>query len=134
MPPLSGITIVSIEQAVSAPFATRQLADLGARVIKVERPDTEDFARSYDETVLGMSAYFVWINRSKESLTLDLKQPQALEVMRRLIGRVDVFVQNLAPGAADRLGLSADRLHPDFPRRWNGWVTRSTTAASAGVP
>ena len=116
MPPLSGITVVSIEQAVSAPFATRHLADLGARVIKVERPDTGDFARSYDETVLGMSAYFVWINRSKESLTLDLKQPQALEVMRRLISRADVFMQNLAPGAADRLGLSAENLHPEFPR------------------
>lgn len=116
MPPLSGITIVSIEQAVSAPFATRQLADLGARVIKVERPGEGDFARSYDETVLGMSAYFVWINRSKESLTLDLKHPQSSEVMRRLVDRADVLVQNLAPGAADRLGLSFEKLHPDHPR------------------
>lgn len=116
MPPLSGVTVVSIEQAVSAPFATRQLADLGARVIKVERSDTGDFARSYDEAVLGMSAYFVWINRSKESLTLDLKHPWALEVMKRLVGRADVFVQNLAPGAAERLGLSFEKLHPEYPR------------------
>lgn len=116
MRPLSGITVVSIEQAVSAPFATRQLADMGARVIKVERPEEGDFARSYDETVLGMSAYFVWINRSKESLTLDLKHPQAAQVMERLVDRADVLVQNLAPGAADRLGLSFEKLHPDHPR------------------
>ena len=116
MPPLSGITVVSIEQAVSAPFATRQLADLGARVVKVERPDTGDFARSYDGTVRGMSAYFVWINRSKESLTLDLKHPMAPEVMERLVDRADVLVQNLAPGAADRLGLSFEKLRQDHPR------------------
>ena len=116
MRPLSGIAVVSIEQAVSAPFATRQLADLGARVVKVERPDTGDFARSYDGTVRGMSAYFVWINRSKESLTLDLKHPMAPEVMERLVDRADVLVQNLAPGAADRLGLSFEKLRQDHPR------------------
>jgi itaconate CoA-transferase len=116
MPPLSGITVVALEHAVAAPFTTRQLADLGARVIKVERPGTGDFARSYDETVRGMASHFVWLNRSKESLTLDLKSPQAGEVMFRLIGRADVFVQNLAPGATDRLGLSADALRAAHPR------------------
>ena len=94
-PPLAGITVVSIEQAVAAPFATRQLADLGARVIKIERPDGGDFARGYDRTVAGLSSYFVWLNRSKESLTLDLKQPAGLDVLARLLERADVFVQNL---------------------------------------
>src|SRR5712664_1686735 len=107
MLPLKGITVVAIEQAVAAPFATRQLADLGARVIKIERPDGGDFARGYDKTVKGLSSYFVWLNRSKESLTLDLKQPRALELLGRLVDRADVFVQNLAPGAIDRLGVSA---------------------------
>ncbi len=116
MQPLSGITVVALEHAVAAPFTTRQLADLGARVIKVERPGTGDFARSYDETVRGMSSHFVWLNRSKESLTLDLKAPRAGDVMSRLVDRADVFVQNLAPGAADRLGLSAERLRGDHPR------------------
>ena len=115
-PPLSGITVVSIEQAVAAPFATRQLADLGARVIKIERPDGGDFARSYDRTVGGLSSYFVWLNRSKESLTLDLKQPAAQDVLAALIARADVFVQNLAPGAADRLGLGATGLCARDPR------------------
>lgn len=110
MRPLDGITVVAVEQAVSAPFATRQLADLGARVIRVERPGEGDFARRYDETVRGLSSYFVWLNRSKESLTLDLKHPRAGEIMARLIARADVFVQNLAPGAAERLGLGADAL------------------------
>jgi len=114
--PLHGITVVSIEQAVSAPFATRQLADLGARVIKIERPDGGDFARSYDLTVGGLSSYFVWLNRSKESLTLDLKQPAAKEVLARLIARADVFMQNLAPGAADRLGVGAADLRARHPR------------------
>ena len=114
--PLDGITVVSIEQAVAAPFATRQLADLGARVIKVERPGTGDFARGYDETVNGLSSHFVWINRSKESLALDLKQPQALEALKKLIAQADVFVQNLAPGAAARLGLGADALRAHHPR------------------
>jgi crotonobetainyl-CoA:carnitine CoA-transferase CaiB-like acyl-CoA transferase len=103
--PLSGLTVVSCEQAVAAPMATRHLADLGARVIKVERPGTGDFARQYDETVKGLSSHFVWLNRSKESLTLDLKQPAAVEVMHRLLERADVFVENFAPGAIERIGL-----------------------------
>jgi itaconate CoA-transferase len=115
-PPLQGITVVSIEQAVAAPFATRQLADLGARVIKIERPDGGDFARAYDTTVNGLSSYFVWLNRSKESLTLDLKRPAARDVLARLIERADVFVQNLAPGAADRLGAGASALRARHPR------------------
>jgi itaconate CoA-transferase len=115
-PPLAGVTVVSIEQAVAAPFATRQLADLGARVIKVERPDGGDFARSFDQTVKGLSSYFVWLNRSKESLTLDLKHPAAPAVLSRLLERADVFVQNLAPGAADRMGLSAPGLRATYPR------------------
>ena len=104
MLPLEGITVVSLEQAVAAPLATRQLADLGARVIKVERPGTGDFARGYDTTVKGLSSQFVWLNRSKESLTLDLKRPDAAAVLARLCERADVFVQNLAPGASARLG------------------------------
>jgi itaconate CoA-transferase len=116
MLPLRGITVVAIEQAVAAPFATRQLADLGARVIKIERPDEGDFARGYDATVKGLSSYFVWLNRSKESLALDLKQPEAQEVLARLLQRADVFVQNLAPGAADRLGTGAADLRARYPR------------------
>src|SRR3954463_75425 len=104
MRPLEGITVVSIEQAVAAPFATRQLADAGARVIKIERPDGGDFARGYDTSVNGLSSYFVWLNRSKESLTLDLKRPVCGGVLERLLSSADVFVQNLAPGAAERLG------------------------------
>jgi len=115
-PPLTGLTIVSVEQAVAAPFATRQLADLGARVIKIERPDGGDFARAYDTTVNGLSSYFVWLNRSKESLTLDIKASDTRGVLDALIGRADVFVQNLAPGAADRLGLSASALRARHPR------------------
>jgi itaconate CoA-transferase len=114
--PLEGITVVALEQAVAAPFATRQLADLGARVIKVERPRTGDFARSYDATVNGLSSHFVWLNRSKESVTLDLKQEGAREVLERLLGRTDVFVQNLAPGAAGRLGFGAEALRGRHPR------------------
>lgn len=113
--PLSGVTVVSIEQAVAAPFATRQLADLGARVIKVERPGGGDFARRYDTTVHGESSYFVWLNRSKESVTLDLKSEEGREVLERLLAQADVFVQNLAPGAAARMGLSADDLARRFP-------------------
>ncbi len=115
MRPLDGMTVVALEQAVAAPFATRQFADLGARVIKIERPGPGDFARAYDENVRGMSAYFVWLNRGKESLTLDLKHPAGREVMERLLERADVFIQNLAPGAAERLGLGAAALHPKFP-------------------
>jgi crotonobetainyl-CoA:carnitine CoA-transferase CaiB-like acyl-CoA transferase len=116
MLPLEGITVVALEQAVAAPFATRQLADLGARVIKIERPGTGDFARHYDETVKGMASHFVWLNRSKESLTLDLKKEGAGEVLGRLIPSADVFVQNLAPGAAERLGLGAGELRERHPR------------------
>ena len=114
--PLDGITIVALEQAVAAPFATRQLADLGARVIKIERPGVGDFARDYDQTVKGQSAYFVWLNRSKESLTLDVKHARAAEILERLIGNADVFIQNLAPGAADRRGLDAATLLAKHPR------------------
>jgi itaconate CoA-transferase len=110
MRPLEGITVVSLEQAVAAPFCSRQLADLGARVIKIERPQAGDFARGYDQSVKGLSAYFVWLNRSKESLTLDVKRDEAKEILARLIGRADVFIQNLAPGAAKRLGLGSDAL------------------------
>src|SRR5881628_3024397 len=116
MLPLKDITVVSLEQAVAAPFATRQLADLGARVIKIERPDGGDFARHYDTTVKGLSSYFVWLNRSKESVTLDLKRPEAREVLDRLLARADVFVQNLAPGAAARLGTDAAAVRQRLPR------------------
>ena len=116
MRPLEGITVLSLEQAVAAPFATRQLADLGARVIKIERPGVGDFARGYDATVMGESSHFVWLNRSKESLTLDVKHPNAAEVLRRLLNQADVFVQNLAPGATGRLGLSTKALRREYPR------------------
>ena len=115
-PPLAGITVVSLEHAIAAPFCTRQLADLGARVIKVERPGAGDFARAYDQRVKGQSSHFVWTNRSKESLALDLKQPDALAVLRKLVARADVLVQNLAPGAAARMGLSWEALHAQHPR------------------
>ena len=108
--PLTGITVVSAEQAVAAPFATRQLADLGARVIKVERPGAGDFARGYDATVKGLASYFVWLNRGKQSLTLDLAGATGRAILTRLIDRADVFVQNLAPGSAARMGLSAPAL------------------------
>jgi itaconate CoA-transferase len=116
MLPLAGVTVVALEQAVAAPFATRQLADLGARVIKIERPMVGDFARDYDQTVNGLSSHFVWLNRSKESLTLDVKHATAAQMLEKLIARADVFVQNLAPGAARRLGLAADALLPRHPR------------------
>lgn len=112
--PLEGITVVSLEQAVAAPFATRQLADLGARVIKIERREG-DFARNYDETVNGMASYFVWLNRGKESVVLDLKSERGKEVMRELVEKADVLVQNLAPGAVERLGLGARALHEANP-------------------
>lgn len=114
--PLRGTTVVALEQAVAAPFATRQLADLGARVIKIERPGVGDFARSYDTTVRGAASHFVWLNRSKESLTLDVKRPEVQPALHRLLQRADVFIQNLAPGAADRLGLGVDRLRAAYPR------------------
>jgi itaconate CoA-transferase len=113
--PLDGITVVSLEHAIAAPFCTRQLADLGARVIKVERPGVGDFARAYDTRVNGQASHFVWTNRSKESLTLDLKQPAALDVLKSLLVTADVLVQNLAPGAAARMGLSFDVLHKLHP-------------------
>jgi itaconate CoA-transferase len=114
--PLDGVTVLTLEHAVAAPFATRQLADLGARVIKIERPGEGDFARKYDQRVRGQASYFVWINRSKESLTLDVKHPEAKVILGRLLARADVLVQNLAPGAAARLGLSAPALRPELPR------------------
>ena len=116
MRPLEGITVVTLEHAIAAPFCTRQLADLGARVIKVERPDAGDFARAYDTRVNGLASHFVWTNRSKESLALDLKHADAPEVLGRLLARADVLVQNLAPGAAARLGLSYDALKAAHPR------------------
>ena len=116
MQPLAGLTVVAIEQAIAAPFATRQLADLGARVIKVERPGVGDFARGYDTRVRGLASHFVWVNRSKESLTLDLKHPRAAALLERLVlERADVLVQNLAPGAAARLGLAHAALAPRKP-------------------
>lgn len=115
MLPLQDITVITLEHAVAAPFCTRQLADMGARVIKIERPGSGDFARSYDERVRGLASHFVWINRSKESLTLDLKQDYAEKVMTGLLEKADVLVQNLAPGAAARLGLSFDALHERYP-------------------
>ena len=114
--PLEGIMVIALEQAVAAPFATRQLADMGARVVKVERPEIGDFARSYDETVKGLSSHFVWLNRSKESLALDLKKDEAREALHYLVARADVFVQNLAPGAAERLGFGAEALRERHPR------------------
>lgn len=114
--PLDDILVISLEHAIAAPFCTRQLADLGARVIKIERPGVGDFARAYDERVRGMASHFVWTNRSKQSLTLDVKLEPARQVLRRLIGRADVLVQNLAPGAAARLGLAATSLRPLHPR------------------
>ena len=116
MLPLEGITVVSLEQAVAAPFCSRQLADLGARVIKIERPGVGDFARDYDQSVKGLSAYFVWLNRSKESLTLDVKHAEAAQVLAKLVATADVFIQNLAPGAAKRLNLDADTLRARNPR------------------
>jgi itaconate CoA-transferase len=115
-PPLAGTLVVALEQAVAVPFATRQLADLGARVIKIERPAGGDFARGYDTTVRGLSSHFVWLNRGKESLTLNLKRPEAGLVLSRLLERADVFVQNLAPGAAERLDLGAETLRRKYPR------------------
>src|SRR5512143_3015104 len=114
--PLEGITVVTLEHAIAAPFCTRQLADLGARVIKIERPGVGDFARAYDERVRGLASHFVWTNRSKESLTLDVKHAEAAAILDKLVARADVVVQNLAPGAAARLGLSYEALHERYPR------------------
>src|SRR5689334_6534343 len=128
--PLTGTLVVALEQAVAVPFATRQLADLGARVIKIERPGGGDFARAYDTTVRGLSSHFVWLNRAKESLTLDLKRPAAQFVLARLLERADVFVQNLAPGAADRLDLGNERLRRKYPRL----ITCSLTGYGSSGP
>jgi itaconate CoA-transferase len=114
--PLEGITVVGLEQVIAGPFCTRQLAELGARVIKIERPGGGDAARSYDRTVKGLSSHFVWVNRSKESLALDLKRPEARRILQKLIQKADVFVQNLAPGAAERLGLGAAELRAKHPQ------------------
>lgn len=116
MKPLEGITVVALEHAIAAPFCSRQLADQGARVIKVERPGSGDFARGYDSRVNGLSSHFTWTNRSKESLALDLKHAKAGEIMDKLLARADVLVQNLAPGAAARMGLSFEALHEKYPR------------------
>jgi itaconate CoA-transferase len=128
--PLSGITVVALEQAVAAPFASRQLADLGATVIKIERPGGGDFARSYDKTVAGMSSHFVWLNRNKKSVTLDLKTTDGVEALRSLIASADVFIQNLAPGAIDRLGISAKQLRAENP----ALITCSISGFGEGGP
>jgi itaconate CoA-transferase len=114
--PLDGITVISLEHAIAAPFCTRQLADMGARVIKIERPGVGDFARGYDTRTRGLASHFVWTNRSKESLTLDLKHDEAGEILEQLLAEADVLVQNLAPGAAARMGLSFEALHERFER------------------
>lgn len=128
--PLDGLLVVSLEQAIAAPYCTRLLADQGARVIKVERPDGGDFARAYDTRVRGLSSHFVWTNRSKESLALDLKQPEAVEALRKLVARADILVQNLAPGAVDRLGLAPADLRAANPRL----VTCSISGYGPGGP
>ncbi len=113
--PLEGMTIVSIEQAVAAPFATRQLADLGARVIKIERPEVGDFARHYDRSVNGMSSHFIWLNRSKESCALDIKQEESKKLLMNMIAQADVFIHNLAPGAVESLGFGSKKLRERYP-------------------
>jgi len=113
--PLAGIRVLALEQAVAGPLCTRHLADLGADVIKIERPGAGDFARGYDTAVKGQSSYFVWLNRNKRSLSLDMKRPEAGEILERLVARSDVLVQNLAPGAVARLGFAPDRLRRDYP-------------------
>lgn len=130
--PLDGVTVVAVEQAVSAPFATRQLADLGARVIKIERPDGGDFARDYDTAAHGLASHFVWCNYGKESIAVDLKDPRGLEIAQRLVADADVFVQNLAQGAAARLGLDAATLCAAHPG-WSPWTSR-VTAPKARTP
>jgi itaconate CoA-transferase len=130
MQPLRGTTVVSLEQAIAAPYASRHLADLGARVIKVERPGVGDFARGYDTRVEGLSSHFVWTNRNKESLTLDIKDPRGLAVLRDLLRTADVFLQNLAPGATARAGLGAEDLHADNP----GLIVCDISGYGAGGP
>lgn len=128
--PLDGITVVTVEQAVAIPLASRQLTDLGARVIKVERPDGGDFARAYDRAVEGTGAHFVWLNRGKESLSVDLKSGEGRDLVRSLVRRADVFMQNLAPGAAARLGFGSDELRADHP----GLVTVDLSGYGSGGP
>jgi itaconate CoA-transferase len=128
--PLDRLTVVSLEQAIAAPYCTRLLADQGARVIKVERPDGGDFARAYDNRVRGLASHFVWTNRSKESLAVDLKDPRAIEVLSCIIGGADVFVQNLAPGAVERLGLCPAALRAANP----SLITCSISGYGAGGP
>lgn len=128
--PLDGVLIVSIEQAIAAPYCTRLLADLGARVIKIERPDGGDFARHYDQRARGLSSHFVWTNRSKESLTLDLKNKAARDVVKQLLSKADIFVQNLAPGAAERLSLGHKALNAEFPQL----ITCSISGYGEGGP
>ena len=131
--PLDGVTVVALEQVIAGPFCTRQLAELGARVIKIERPGTGDASRAMDRTVHGLSSHFVWTNRSKESLALDVKHPQAKPILDKLLERVDVFVQNLAPGAAERLGLGAAELRARHPRLiWCGISGYGPTGPYAG--
>ena len=128
--PLMGVTVVALEQAVAAPLATRHLADLGARVIKIERVGEGDFARNYDDAVLGQASHFVWLNRGKESVALDLKSARGQELVSGLIEQADVFVHNLAPGAAERLGLGADELIARSPRL----IAASISGYGAGGP
>jgi itaconate CoA-transferase len=128
--PLDGLLVVSLEQAIAAPYCTRLLADQGARVIKVERPDGGDFARNYDTRARGLASHFVWTNRSKESLALDLKEPWAIEALGRIIAKADIFVQNLAPGATERLGLAPEELRARNP----GIVTCSISGYGTGGP
>lgn len=128
--PLEGYLVISIEQAIAAPYCTRLLADLGARVVKVERPGGGDFARAYDQRARGLSSHFVWVNRSKESLALDLKNPRDIECLERLVSRADIFVQNLAPGAAKRLGFGHQQLREKYP----GLVTCSISGYGEGGP
>ena len=130
MLPLDGVLVVALEQVVAVPFATRQLADLGARVIKIERPGGGDFARGFDTAVHGQSSYFIWLNRGKESIELDVKSARGQQILSALLGRADVFVQNLAPGAAGRLGLAAGPLRERFPRL----ITCSVSGYGPGGP
>jgi crotonobetainyl-CoA:carnitine CoA-transferase CaiB-like acyl-CoA transferase len=116
LPPLVGVRVLALEQAVAAPLCTQHLVDLGAEVIKIERPGTGDFARAYDSSVGGESAWFYWLNRGKRSLAIDIKHPRAPEILNRLLGRTDVFIQNLGPGAAERIGLGASELRAKHPR------------------
>src|SRR3954471_16998676 len=128
--PLGGIRVLALELAVAGPLCTRHLADLGAEVIKIERPGGGDFARGYDKTVHGLSSYFVWLNRGKRSLSLDLKHPEAKTILARLLAESNVFVQNLGPGAVDRLGLSAAELRQTYP----SLVICNISGYSAGGP